>query len=388
MSNKIALCIGISDYDFVSPLKNPVNDATDVSDKLTAIGYDVTLLINVSRIELLRQIDNYNQKESSSDVSVIYYAGHGVQYNGINYIMPKDANPQNERELDYFCIGFDRLVSQEEVNDYKTNILIFDACRNNPFDRAWSRNTDFLGFSPILAPSGTLIAFSTSPGKTASDGEGRNGLYTESLLTELTKPDLSIIQIFQNVRQKVLFNSNHNQLPWESTSLLGDFFFNPKSFNPSDSKVIAVRKSVSKIKESLFLHDKKEVDIDDESSEGGTIIGYYKDGVIIKVEKILFFEMGRYFEDVFFEEGIPIYYRISSHRYNVPFHITPEVAKEINSDFFSEEKTKIKIQEYFFHDNLLIGVNKIEEKEVIDIDNTLNGEVLKSINELIKQCDN
>lgn len=388
--NKTALCIGISDYDFASKLKNPLNDTDDIGGKLSKLGFEITLVKNPDRIGLLREINNYKEKALLADVSVIYYAGHSIQSNGINFIIPKDANPQNEAELDFFCISIDSLVPQDQHDDYKTNIFIFDACRDNPFSRTWSRSTStrFLGFAPILAPSGTLIAFSTSPGKAASDGKNRNGLYTESLLSEITKPDLSIIQVFQNVRQKVLFQSNNEQLPWESTSLLGDFYFNSKAFNLSDTKIISIRKNVANTEESIFMFEKKEIDIMDESTEDGMIFKYSFEGKIKKIERQLFFESGRFFEDIYFKNNYPIYYRVSKHKYNVPFNINEDLAAEIGSESFDENKTRIDIEEYFISDNSLIGINKIEENDSQEIDKALNEKVIKEIKRIIEQCKN
>lgn len=386
--NKIALSIGISEYDFTSKLKNPINDAIDISEKLKEFNFEVTLVLNPNRIDILREINSFKRKESSADVVVIYYAGHGIQSNGINYLIPKDANPQNETELDIFCVSIDKMVAQDKHDEYKTNILIFDACRDNPFSRTWSRASSLLGFAPVLAPSGTLVSFSTSPGKTASDGANRNGLFTESLLNEIAKPDLSIIQVFQNVRQKVLYLSNNYQLPWESTSLLGDFYFKPSSFNPSDSRIISIRKHVAKTNESIFRLEKKEINVMDESTEGGVIFTYSSKTEIKKIEKQIFCESGRYFEDIFIENNKPIYYRISTHEYNVPFNFGADLAEEFGSESFDENKTRIDIEEFFLYDSSLIGVNKIKEKDYDDIDEEYREKIIKDIGRIIEQSKN
>jgi uncharacterized caspase-like protein len=112
-----------------------------------------------------------------------------------------------------------------EIAQTDVNIIILDACRNNPFKNSWSRSGGTEGLAFMNAPTGTLIAYSTAPGKTASDGTGENGLYTEALLQEINNPDLTILQVFQRVRNKVGERSSKAQIPWESTSLTGDFFF-------------------------------------------------------------------------------------------------------------------------------------------------------------------
>lgn len=383
---KVALCIGIGNYQFATKLSNPLNDACDIANKLEKLGYSVTRSENLDRKGLLKAIIKFQQKSEIAETSVIYYAGHGIQNNGSNYLVPIDANPNSEFELEIYCIPIDRLVSQVDVDYLKTKILIFDSCRSNPFSRVWSRGAEFLGFAPILAPSGTLIAFSTSPGKTASDGQNKNGLYTEALLTEISKTDLSIIQVFQNVRQKVLYKSQNQQLPWESTSLLGDFYFNPKTFNPSDKRILAIRKLTARIDGALYKFDKENIDIDDESSEGGVIYRYSANSKLIKIEKQLFFESGRQFEDVYIENDLPIYYREARHEYNVPFYISEEGAEEEGIEPFDENKTKIEINEYFIHDNILIGINKIEDVENQSIDAQTKNAVMSDVNKLINQC--
>lgn len=382
---KIALCIGINDYDFASKLKNPLNDSRDMQSKLIELGFNVILSENKNRVDLLRDINEFKTLKKNAYTSVVFYAGHGIQSKGINYLIPKDANPQNEGELDIFCIQLNELIEQDDIDEYKTNILIFDSCRNNPFERTWSRGVDLLGFAPVLAPSGTLIAFSTSPGKTASDGHGNNGLYTGALLTEITKLNLSIIQVFQNVRQKVLFHSNNHQLPWESTSLLGDFYFNSKSFNPSDTRVIVIRKLIAKIDNMRFRMDKKEIGIMDESTEGGLIYSYSLNGELMHVEKQLFFEMGRHFEDIYFNSNIPVYYRTTEHHYNVPIYMDSERAKEIGGDYFKESETKIIITEHFINDNIVFGFNKIEDQDST-VDEFVNSSpIIKRIRKIMEQ---
>jgi hypothetical protein len=385
---KIALSIGIDNYDFASKLKNPLNDARDIKTNLVELGYDVILSENKDRIGLLRDINDFKKASKNADSSIIFYAGHGIQSNGINYLIPKDGNPTGENELDIFCIRINELIEQDSIENYKTNILIFDSCRDNPFERTWDRSIKSLGFAPILAPSGTLIAFSTSPGKTASDGNGNNGLYTEALLVEIAKPDLSIIQVFQNVRQKVLFYSNNQQLPWESTSLLGDFYFNSQTFNSSDARILFIRKIIAKVENESFRFSKEEYEAMEESSEGGVIYTNKLDGELKHIEKQLFFEMGRYFEDVYFNDSKPIYYRVTTHRYNVPMYITKESAEEMGTDYFNESKTTITTKEYFIENNLVIAYNKIEDKPPEKKTSINSDSILEQIKEIIKQTKN
>jgi hypothetical protein len=385
---RIALCIGIAEYDFALNLRNPVNDAQDIGVALKDLGFEVLVIDNSSRVEMLRAIKAFQQQSIDSEVSLVYFAGHGLQCDGINYLVPSDANPQNETELDIYCINANELVIQDKPQENKVNLYIFDACRDNPFSRSWSRSNNLVGFAPILAPSGTLIAFSTSPGKTASDGVLRNGLYTESLLQQISKKELPIIQMFQIVRQNVLIKSNNSQLPWESTSLLGDFYFDPQSFNPLDTRIIKIRKEVSKLDESLFSFEKIEYEASTESSEGGVIFKYMSNSEIQKIEKQLYFEWGKYFQDLYFIKGEPLFYREVAHEYNVPINADEELLKELGHDEFDEDKTKILLREYFIEHNDIIGFNKLVENDKPEINEYVIDKVNKNISSLIESCTN
>lgn len=127
--------------------------------------------------------------------------------------------------MEYDCVQADRVLAVMEASGAKVNIMILDACRNNPFERSWTRAASGRGLAYMNAPGGTLIAYATAPGSTASDGSGKNGLYTSAILESIKIPNLTILQMFQNVRSIVSQKSNKQQYPWESTSLTGDFYF-------------------------------------------------------------------------------------------------------------------------------------------------------------------
>ena len=343
-----ALCIGIKDYDHISPLNNPVNDAESICLKLEELGFETTLLKNIDRTNFLREYDDFLEAASSANVTLVYFAGHGIQSNGINYLIPRDADIRRQSDLDHFCIRLDKIVFQDKPNLEQVSLVILDACRNDPFSKIWNRSIGNSGFAPILAPSGTLISFSTSPGQTASDGYGKNGLFTSKLIVEITKPDLSIIQIFQNVRQKVLYDSNNQQLPWESTSLLGDFYLNSYSFNSSDIRVLRLKEKISKLNEKTYEYRITEIEAMDESTEGGVIYKYENNNEIIRLEKRLYFETGRYFQNIYFFKNLPIYYQISNHNYNVPIYVDENIADELNSEVFDDKKTRISVEDVSF----------------------------------------
>ncbi|MCF6319476.1 MAG: caspase family protein [Proteobacteria bacterium] len=142
-----------------------------------------------------------------------------------DYLVPVDANLSSENDVEYDCVNAERILAKMEDAGSKVNIVVLDACRNNPFERSWTRSTQGKGLAFMNAPSGSLIAYATSPGTTASDGSGQNGLYTSALLQHLSTPDITILEMFQQVRSTVMEKSGDIQVPWESTSLKGNFYF-------------------------------------------------------------------------------------------------------------------------------------------------------------------
>jgi len=228
---RIALIIGNGDYKNAGSLPNPLNDAEDMAGVLRKLGFEVTLVKNAALDKLKSVIDDFGLKLSNYDIGLFYYAGHGLQSKGYNYFIPVDAELKSEAQVEFNCVRTDRLLSLMEAATNSTNIIILDACRNNPFERSWSRSASGGGLAFMDAPSGSLIAYATSPGRTASDGYGRNGLYTSALLQYIQEPGLSIEQMFKKVRETVSEKSGETQIPWESTSLVGNFYFAPGGGN-------------------------------------------------------------------------------------------------------------------------------------------------------------
>lgn len=222
---KIALVIGNGNY-LSSTLSNPENDARAMSEVLKKLGFTVNEYENLNQSEIKKVIDEFGNKLKGYDIGLFYYAGHGIQAKGYNYLIPVDAQLKTEEQVEYDCVRADRILGLMETSGTKVNIIILDACRNNPFERSWTRSASGKGLAFMNAPRGTLIAYATSPGSTASDGAGKNGLYTSALLESIQIPDITIIQMFQNVRNIVVQKSQDQQIPWESTSLTADFYFN------------------------------------------------------------------------------------------------------------------------------------------------------------------
>lgn len=222
---RLALIIGNAQYPENLVLANPVNDARAIDQSLKSMGFDVIKIENADQKSLKKTIDQFGNSLPDYDVGLFYYAGHGIQFNGENYLIPIDAQLASKEDVEYDCVAVGRVLAKMEFARTKTNIIILDACRDNPFERSWSRSAASKGLAFMDAPSGSLIAYATSPGRTAADGKGANGLYTEVLLKYLQQPGLQLEQVFKAVRKDVEKKSNGQQVPWESTSLKGNFFF-------------------------------------------------------------------------------------------------------------------------------------------------------------------
>ena len=219
---RIALVIGNAAYD-EAPLRNPVNDARAMTRALKRVGFQVTSLENASREAMEQAIVDFTSRLQTDAAGLFYYAGHGVQLRGRNYLIPVDANIDSERQVRVESVDVNLLLEELEYARNRVNVVILDACRNNPFERRL-RGTS-RGLAAIDAARGTLIAYATAPGSVAMDGDGVNGLYTEELLDALMVPGLSVEEVFKRVRGGVAKRTNDRQIPWESSSLVGEFVF-------------------------------------------------------------------------------------------------------------------------------------------------------------------
>jgi len=223
LNQKVALVIGNSDYT-ISPLLNPANDARDMADALRDNGFEVLEYEDIPDLaEMKKAIRSFGGRIRNGGVGLFYYAGHGLQVSGKNYLIPIQAEIYSEEEVEYESVDVGFVLAQMENAGNRMNIVILDACRNNPFARSWRSASQGLAF--IDAPTGTLIAYATAPGKVASDGTGDNGLYTEELLDQIRIEGLKIEDVFKQVRAAVVERSDGQQTPWESSSLIGDFYF-------------------------------------------------------------------------------------------------------------------------------------------------------------------
>ncbi len=221
-TQRVALVIGNSAYKD-APLTNPVNDARAISTALQEAGFTVILRENTDQRGMLSAMREFGDKLRGGGTGLFYYAGHGMQIKGRNYLIPVGANVEREDEVAYSAVDAQAVLDKMEAAGNATNIMILDACRNNPFTRS-SRSSQG-GLAQMDAPVGTLVAFATSPGAVASDGTGANGLYTQHLLTAMRQQGSKVEDVFKQVRANVRRDSQGKQVPWESTSLEGDFYF-------------------------------------------------------------------------------------------------------------------------------------------------------------------
>lgn len=258
---RLALVIGNSAYGTVSPLDNPSNDARLIAGTLDGLGFEVTALIDATQIEMKRGIAQFGRdlrKAGSDATGLFYYAGHGVQSFGTNYLLPVDVALSNAADLDLVAVEAQSVLRQMYSARNRTNIMILDACRNNPFQDIPDFNDS--GLAEMQAPTGTFLAYATAPGGVALDGLDGNSPFTSALAGNMTTPGLAIEQMFKQVRVAVLEQTAGSQTPWDASSLTSDFVFVPKQEQTTTAAEIeelqvwrAVQASADPVQLMLFL---------------------------------------------------------------------------------------------------------------------------------------
>ena len=222
--NRVALVIGNAAYKR-GVLANPVNDAKLMAERLKAQGFEVSASYDASQHDMKRAVQSFaaTLRERGKDaVAFIFYAGHGVQMKGENYLIPVDEQIKSEADVDIDAVSLSSIMSMLENTQTRLAIVVLDACRDNPFGYARGGER---GLARVDAPGGSLVAFSTAPGKAALDGpDGGNSYYSAALAQAMTGPGLKIEEVFKKVRIAVREKTKGEQTPWESTSLTGDFY--------------------------------------------------------------------------------------------------------------------------------------------------------------------
>ena len=228
---RLALVIGNANYDKVE-LKNPVNDARLIASTLDSLDFDVILATNLEdQRSFLNKVREFGSQRDQYDVGFVYYAGHGVQISGENYLLPTKEIYESENDIEDYAVNVSKIMKYLTAVTDQVNILILDACRDNPFEQNWNatRSQNGQGLAKIPPPTGSLIAFSTDAGNTAADGNGDNSIYCKSLVKNMMLENTTLDQVFRNVRTDVLRESNKMQRPIESSQLTGQAFYLVKS---------------------------------------------------------------------------------------------------------------------------------------------------------------
>ncbi len=250
-AQRYALVIGNSNYGKnIGFLKNPVNDARDMSALLKTKQFKVTTLTDATQRQMEDGIAAFTKKlNNEKAVGLFFYAGHGVEVGGRNYLIPLGANIQGEGDVKFESVDAGRVMSGMEYAGNNLNMVILDACRNNPFSRSFRSASR--GLAEMNPPKGSLILYATSPGDVASDGKGRNGLFTQYLLKAIDTPNFNVEKVFKTTANKVYKATNKKQLPWQSGVILGDFYF---TVNAPKAKSININSAIVDTKQAELIY--------------------------------------------------------------------------------------------------------------------------------------
>jgi len=233
-AKRVALVIGNSAYEHATPLKNPKNDAEAMALALTRVGFDVVQGIDLSHVDFAQSVGEFRKKLRGADVGLLFYAGHGLQVHGQNYLMPTDARLDDETALDFEAVPL-RTILRLMERETTTNLVFLDACRDNPLARNLARSMGTRstalgqGLARVESGLGTLVSFATQPGNVALDGDaGANSPFATGMLKHLDTPGLDVELVMRRVREDVIKSTSGSQVPWSNSSLTGSFIFQDK----------------------------------------------------------------------------------------------------------------------------------------------------------------
>jgi uncharacterized caspase-like protein len=301
---RIALVVGNSAYQSVPRLDNPKNDALLVADTLARLGFILVgggAQVDLDKSRFDSVVQSFGNQLIGADVALFYYAGHGLQVRGTNYLVPITANPTRETDVDFQMVDVALVLRQMEGAGTKLNLVILDACRNNPFGGRGLRASDG-GLAQVRAPEGTLLSYATQPGNVALDGDDGHSPYTRALVETMQKPGLNVFETFNQVGVIVKRATRSSQQPWVSTSPIdGSFYFSGSSGNrvatadpetnilPSTSNMVAIAPSSARAQSDFLLADS-----DTRLLTSNDLKGLSKDDLRIARNEI-FARRGRYF---------------------------------------------------------------------------------------------
>jgi len=285
---KTALIIGNSKYENVSQLKNPTNDSFDIKTALEGIGFDVVYDENLSLKKFNKTVKSFSDSAVDSDILFFYYAGHGLQYNGENFLVPVDANIEDSEEISSESINLSTIENRFSNTNSKANIFILDSCRDNPFSKNIKQYAHSRNITPqinrglantTISISESLIAFATSPNEVALDNpNGRNGLFTKSLLKHINKENLTIQEILDLTGKDIVDESGDKQRPWIHNSIFKNkaiLNFNKESLKTKQEDNSQYLKEIEKLKKELQDKENQSVKIKEKV--------IYKDRIVEKI---------------------------------------------------------------------------------------------------------
>jgi hypothetical protein len=295
-SQRVALVIGNSNYTKLPVLPNPSNDARLMEQTLRKVGFEVVSAIDADRRTIARAVRKFGRALRAGDrdtVGLFYFAGHGVQARGVNYFIPLGADIEDEADLDIEAVSAADILSQMETAGNALNLVILDACRNNPFKgkmRSASR-----GLARVEVASGSLVAFAAAPGQVAADGEGANSPYTKALVKAMQVPGLSVERMFKQVRISVEAQTGKRQTPWEESSLRGEFYFMPVKAEPAGNAPVAAQQPATQkidptAMELSFWNSIKSAD---KSEYFEIYLSRYPNGIFAEIAKLRIAEFNR-----------------------------------------------------------------------------------------------
>lgn len=226
--SRVALVLGNAAYAHATPLQNAANDAEDMAVALRRTGFTVVVGTDLTREGMAGALDEFTERVEGAEAALVFYAGHGVEVDGRNYLIPVDADIARRQQVRYRSLALDEVMAALDGSGAAFKMVVLDACRNDPF-RAWRSAGGSDGWAATAAPTGSLVVYGTGPGQTASDNpRGRNGLFTEALLAELERPGVEVTRMIRGVYQRVRDASGGEQMPWSMAAYGGDFFFMPE----------------------------------------------------------------------------------------------------------------------------------------------------------------